>query len=304
MNLPEDGSQAPTTDLAAAVAAAGLPERWIAGRLAETAAEVDKQLDDFRFDEAARTLYNFTWGEFCDWYLELSKPALQGNDEAAKIATRAVLVGVFDAIMRMLHPFMPFITEEIRSILPNDGGSIMKAQFPNADIAPVDAEAAAVIGGLMEVIIGVRGIRSTMNIPPSTELTAVVKTADEAAARQILAGAPYLARMARITEVSAGPDVARPDASGSAVWSGGEVYVPLAGRIDVDAETKRLEGQLAKVSKELGGIAKKLLNQDFVERAPAQVVEKDRARKIELAEKEAKLKESLTFMAGLKKEDA
>jgi valyl-tRNA synthetase len=303
MNLPEDGSQPPTTDLAAAVAKAGLPERWIAGRLAETAAEVDKQLDDFRFDEAARTLYNFTWGEFCDWYLELSKPALQGDDEQAKAATRAVLIGVFDAIMRMLHPFMPFITEEIRSILPNDGGSIMNAPFPDANIVPVDAEAAAVIGGLMEVIIGVRGIRSSMNIPPSTELTAVIKTADEASARQILAGSPYLARMARITEVTAGPDVARPDASASAVWSGGEVYIPLAGRIDVDAEIKRLEGQLAKVSKELGGIAKKLLNPDFIERAPAHVVEKDRVRKTELAEKEAKLKESLVFMADLKAGD-
>ncbi len=302
MNLTE--GTAPTTDLHAAAARGSLADRWIVDRLSHTAEQVERELADFRFDEAARTLYNFIWGEFCDWYLELSKPALNGDDPAAADATRAVLLGVFDAILRLLHPFMPFITEEIRSLLPNTGGTIMTAPFPTADDAPRDAEATAVINGLMEVITGVRGIRGSMNIPPSTELACVVKTENDESARQIMAGAPWFARMARITELEAGPDVARPDASATAVWSGGEVYVPLAGRIDVAAETKRLEGQLAKVGKELSGIAKKLQNPDFVSRAPAHVVEKDKARREELADKEAKLKESLAFMAGLEADSA
>ncbi len=297
MNLPE--GHPPTADLTAAAQAGSLADRWIIGRLSQVSAQVDRELTDFRFDEAARTLYNFVWGEFCDWYLELSKPALNGDDVAAANATRAVLVGVFDAILRLLHPFMPFITEEIRSLMPNGGGTIMTVAYPVADDAPVDPQADAVIAGLMEVITRVRGIRGSMNIPPSTELACVVTTSDPEQARNIMAGAPYFARLARITELSAGPDVARPEASASAVWSGGEVYVPLAGRIDVATESKRLEGQLGKVSKELSGIAKKLQNPDFISRAPAHVVEKDQARREDLAEKERKIKESLAFMAAL-----
>ncbi|MBI5137604.1 MAG: valine--tRNA ligase [Nitrospirae bacterium] len=298
MNLPE--GQPPTLDLAAAVSGGGIPERWIAGRLEQTAAEVNRQLADFRFDEAARVLYNFVWGEFCDWYLELSKPALNGDDEAIKGTTRAVLVGVFDGILRLLHPFMPFITEEIRSLLPNTGGTIMTAPFPEGNPALVDADANAVIAGLMEIIGGVRNIRGTMNIPPSTELAAVVRTASAESARQVLAGAPYLARLAKVTTLTAGPDATRPAASATAVWSGGEVYVPLAGRIDVAAETARLSAQLAKVDKELDGISRKLQNPDFVERAPAEVVDKERERRAELAEREAKLKESLAFLRDLR----
>jgi valyl-tRNA synthetase len=297
MNLPED--QPPTTDLAGAVAKGGLPERWIASRLNETVETVGRHLEGYRFDEASRTLYNFVWGEFCDWYLELAKAALNGDDPEAQAATRAVLVGVFDAVLRLLHPFVPFITEEIRSLLPHEGETILTAPYPQADARLNDPEANAAVERMKAVITGIRNIRSAMNIPPSTPLSALVRTEEADTARHLEAGAVHVRRLARVESLEAGTGIARPAASATAVIDAGEVYVPLAGRIDLAAETERLNGQLAKVSKELIGVSKKLQNADFVERAPAEVVDRERTRREELAAREAKLKEGLALLADL-----
>ncbi|MFQ5508623.1 MAG: valine--tRNA ligase [Leptospirillia bacterium] len=295
MNLPQ-GTRA-TADLAAAAKAGSVTDRWIVSRLQETAIEVNRQLDAFRFDLASQALYNFTWGEFCDWYLEFSKPAL--NDPARADATRAVLLGVFDGILKLLHPFMPFITEEIHSELPHDGDTIMLAGFPQGDGALIDTEATAVAEVLKNIITGVRSIRSSMNIPPKVELDVHVKTESPDTARHIGECRAYLARLARVTEIEAGTDTPRPRASATAVFPGGEMYVPLAGRIDVAAETARLSGQLEKLEKEFGGIDKKLQNEAFVSRAPAEVVEKDRARREELADHMKRLKESIAMLVDL-----
>ena len=305
MNLPEGGQPA-TDDLAAAAAKGGLPEQWIVSRLNAVAAQLDQELHAYRFDEGARTLYNFIWGEFCDWYLELCKPALTGDDAEAAAATRAVLVGVFEHILRLLHPYMPFITEELYGRLPHphtphagDAGElILVAPFPVADAALHHPDAEAAVAVLQEVITSVRNIRGTMNIPPSTELALVIRS-DEATASHLTDGLPYLGRLARITELTAGPQVERPPSSATAVFSHGEIFVPLAGRIDAAAESKRLTEQLNKLSKELEGVRRKLMNESFVARAPAEVVEKERAREDDLAAREAKLQESVAFMETL-----
>jgi len=300
MNLPE--GHGPTEDLAAAAADGTLVDRWIASRLNETVEAVNRQLEGYRFDEASRTLYNFVWGEFCDWYVELSKPALGGDDARAAGITRAVLLGVYDASLRLLHPFTPFVTEEIRSLLPHHGETIMKAAYPAPDARLDDPEADHAVAQLKAVVTGIRNIRSAMNIPPATPLSALVKTDSAETARHLEAAAPYIRRLARVESVQAGTDVERPAASATAVFEAGEVYVPLAGRIDLAAETARLGGQLAKVSGELMGVSRKLQNSDFVERAPAEVVDKERARREELQTREAKLKESLALLADLQGE--
>jgi len=297
MNLPE--GQPPTDDLAAAVAQGGLAERWIASRLNATVAAVDEQLAAYRFDEASRTLHNFVWGELCDWYLELAKAALTGDDPEAAAATRAVLAGVFDTVLRLLHPFMPFITEEIRSLLPHAGETVMHAPYPAPDPALDDPDAETAVARLQAVITGIRNIRSAMNIPPATPLAARVRTDDDAVARHLESGAGHVMRLARVESVEAGPGVTRPEASATAVFDGGEVFVPLAGRIDVAAETGRLNAQLAKLSKELLGVTRKLQNEDFVQRAPAEVVERERTRREDLTVREAKLKEGLALLADL-----
>ncbi len=300
MNLPKD--QPPPADLATLINSKNLPDRWVVSRLNEVSAEVNRQLAGFRFDEAARVLYNFVWGEFCDWYLELSKPALNGDDPDKAAATQAVLTAVFDAILRLLHPFMPFITEEIRARLPHEGETIMLAPYPQADERLDDPEATAIITVLQQVVTGVRSIRGSMNISPAVPLPVVVKTNDAATARHVEEGAVLLERLGRVAQVSAATDAPRPDASATAVFPGGELYVPLAGLIDVAAERTRLEGQLGKIGKDLSGLERKLGNADFVDKAPAHVVEKDRARKEELGERVAKLKESLALLAHLEQE--
>jgi len=294
MNLP--AGFAPTTDLAAAVARGGLAERWIASRLAGTAESVDRHLAGYRFDEAARVLYGFVWGEFCDWYLELAKPTLNGDDADQADATRAVLVGVFDATLRLLHPFMPFITEEVRSLLPHEGETIMHAPFPAANVAPADPDAERAVAWLQAAVTGIRNVRSAMNVPPSAALAVLVKTDGDEAARVLTAAEPLIRRLARAESLRAATDIARPPASATAVFDGGEVYVPLAGSIDVAAETRRLTTQLAKVTQDLDGIERKLMNRDFVEKAPEEVVEKERARRTEVSARMAKLKEGLAIL--------
>jgi valyl-tRNA synthetase len=298
MNLPE--GHPPTADLAQAAARGGLAERWIVSRLNETVAAVDRHLEGYRFDEASRALYNFVWGEFCDWYVELSKPALTGDDPQAADATRAVLVGVFDAALRLLHPFVPFITEEIRSLLPHEGETIMHAPFPVADARLDDPEADRAVGELQEVITGIRNIRSTMNIAPSVELSPMIRTRDAATAESLTANLVPMKRLARLSDVTIGPEVERPANALTAIGSASEVYVPPPRDFDLGAEIERLSGQLAKLSGELMGVSRKLQNTDFVERAPAEVVERERARRAELTAREAKLKETLALLADLK----
>ncbi|MDH4229205.1 MAG: valine--tRNA ligase [Nitrospirota bacterium] len=297
MNLPP--YQPPATDLAAAAAAGSLAEKWIAGRFAQTAAEVNRQLSLYRFDEAARVLYNFVWGEYCDWYLELAKPNLSADDPARAAATRAVLLGVMDGILRLLHPFMPFITEEIRDRLPHPDGSILHASYPTGEEAPTDAEAEAVMDALRDVIVGVRGARASLNISPAKPLSAVLKTPDAATARHILDGRPWLERLARVEHLEAGPDCHSATASFTAVLTHSTLQVPLKGLIDPAVERARLEGQLRKLVAERDGIERKLANESFVARAPQDIVERDRQRCAELTDLARRLEESLALIAGL-----
>jgi valyl-tRNA synthetase len=240
-------------------------------------------------------IYQFTWHEFCDWYLELGKIALESTDTAEQERTRTVLATVLDSVLRLLHPLMPFITEEIWHALHPDRteDSIMVQPYPVFAPAQVDNEAEQRMGLLMDVIRAVRNIRSEMNLPPGQELTAIVIPKVEATETQLRSHESYVRRLARLGEIRYQADGERPRGAALAVVEGAEIHVPLAGLVNLQEETKRLEREIGKVANDLAGVHRKLGDAKFVERAPEEVVEKERDRAVQLTEKRLSLEKSL-----------
>ena len=260
-----------------------------------TIREVRQALDDYRFNEAAALLYQFTWHEFCDWYLELSKLALESMDAAEQERTRGVLATVLDSVLRLLHPLMPFITEEIWHALHPDRteDSIMVQPYPVFHPEAVDEEAEQRMGLLMDVIRAVRNIRSEMNLPPGQELTAIVIPKVDIVETQLRSHETYVRRLARLGEIHYQPDGERPRGAALAVVDGAEIHVPLAGLVNLQEENKRLEREIGKVANDQAAVQRKLGDAKFVERAPEEVVEKERERAAQLEEKRLSLEKSL-----------
>ncbi|WP_294949398.1 valine--tRNA ligase [Sulfurivirga sp.] len=259
-------------------------DRWIISRLQRVEKEVTRHIEQYRFDLMAQTLYEFTWDEFCDWYLELSKPIL--NDPAAsdaqKRGTRRTLVRTLDALLRLLHPVIPFITEEIwqqvRPLSGAEGETIMLAPYPQADEKKIDEAAEAEITWLQQFIIGVRRIRAEMNIAPGKPLPVLLANLNDTDRRYLADNEAFLKTLARLESITVLESEA--DAPESAVALVGEmkVLIPMAGLIDKDAELARLKKELDKLRKERERLEKKLANDNFVSRAPAEVVEKERKK--------------------------
>jgi valyl-tRNA synthetase len=274
-------------------------DRWILSRLSRTTAEVRQALDAYRFNDAAGALYRFVWHEFCDWYLEAIKPTLQGrHGAAAREASLAVLGRVLQDALILLHPFVPFVTEEIWHKLPETDGSIMRASFPaegpEADALPPDAEAEAEMELLIDVISGVRNVRGEMGIAPGMGLDAVVWAADGGLRAAVAAHRDLIENLARLKSLAVTENPERPPASATAVArSGVTIYVRLEGVIDFAREAERLEKDLAKTAKELVTLARKLHNQDFLSKAPADVVAKVRDQQQALLERQQKLQSTL-----------
>jgi len=262
----------------------GLAERWIISRLQRTEATVREQLDGYRFDLAASAAYEFVWGEYCDWYLELAKSTLQdaGADAAVLRGTRRTLVRVLETALRLLHPFMPFITEALwQSVAPlagRTGATIMTAPYPAPDAGRIDAAAEADMAWVMDFILGIRRIRGEMDIAPGRPLPVCLQDASPDDRRRLESYRPYLDKLARLESVALlSPGEPLPEAA-LAILGELKIAVPLAGLIDVAAERQRLAKQVERTEKELAGLAGRLENPAFVERAPAAVVEKERAR--------------------------
>jgi valyl-tRNA synthetase len=264
--------------------------RWIRGEAVKTAREVTKGLEACAFDEAAGALYRFVWNVFCDWYLELAKPVLNGADEAAKGETRATAAWVLDLALRLLHPITPFVTEELWGETGGEG-MLMTAPWPEPSQDLVDAEAAAEINWLIELVSQVRSIRSEMNAPPGARLPLTVSGSDSATAARLDrygALAKTLARLASIEPADA-------PAKGGApfVVSGATFALQVAGVIDLAAERARLGKEITTLTGDIDRTAKKLANPDFVARAPDEVVEENRERLAEAEEARAKLQAAL-----------
>jgi valyl-tRNA synthetase len=274
-------------------AAPGLAERWIRSRLNATAGAVRKALDGYRFNDAASAIYQFLWHEFCDWYLEIAKRALYAADAAAeRVRTQQTLVEVLEATLRLLHPFMPFITEEIWQRLPHRGASIMVAPYPKPSRTKADPAAERDMQPIIGIISAVRNIRSESRVPPSVELTVTVKPASKPQA-DLLAGAlPLIDALARCAATIAS-EATRPANSAFAAVDSAEVFVHLAGVVDLAAERQRLAKELKKAEDEIRFLDGKLARPEFVERAPAEVVERERGRLEDQRRLRAKLGESL-----------
>ncbi|WP_374285859.1 valine--tRNA ligase [Lactococcus sp.] len=255
--------------------AGNVTDRWILTRLNDTIERVTEQMDKFEFGVAGHILYNFIWNEFANWYLELTKEVMFGEDEAEKDVTRAVLLHVLDNVLRLLHPIMPFFTEEVFEKMPNTTGSIVVAEYPVARPEFNDEKATDGVALLIELITAVRNIRAEVNTPLSKKVPMFIKS-DYA---EFLEGvAPYITRFANPSELTIAKELKAPEQSMSAVVTGAEIYLPLAGLINIDEEIARLEKELEKWQKEVDMVNKKLSNERFVQNAKPEIVEKERAK--------------------------
>jgi len=272
-----------------------LADRWILAHLDRAVTETVASLESYQFAEAASTLYQFLWRDFCDWYIELSKPVLYGEDAAQRDVTRAVLVFSLDRILRLLHPLMPFITEEIWQKLPmaRETAFIATASYPEHDARLTDAEAEAEMAPVVEAIEGLRSLRGESNLPPSARISAQVQSANAKTRELLERWRSYISPLAGLAELTVGPPGRKPGQAAAYVGADMEIFVPLAGLIDLDEERARLEKEVGKMEAELGSIQKKLDNPNYVQRAPAEVVGKDRERVTELTERRKKLKDNL-----------
>ncbi len=300
MNIPEDVQITGLDSIARDQIE--LADRWILSRLNAVIADVEKALSEFRMSEAMHALYDFVWSEYCDWYLELVKPRLYDEENvAARQTALTTLVNVLDCIVRLLHPVIPFITEEIWQALPlanvtmeKGSASIMQQSYPRASLEWLDREAEKEMHLLQQAITAVRNIRGEMNIPPSKEAELVIIGSDSEKLDILQANALYLKKLTRLAALTLGDQ--KPKLSATAVVQGIELHVPLAELIDVDMETARLQKEIERLSKQIDGLAKKLANENFVNRAPREVVEKEKQKQQTFSENLVKLQNNLDLL--------
>jgi valyl-tRNA synthetase len=285
-NLPFDIPPADELDL---------PSRWIISRLNRLVASVQYLFDIYQYGEAGRQIYDFLWGEFADWYIEISKYPLYEGDANAKETTQRVLVCVLDTALRLLHPFMPFVTEEIWQYIPHQGEALIIAKWPVSDQSYLDEQAEADMNVLMDLVRGIRNVRLEYNVDPALRLSATVAAGGQKA--NIERYSYLFARLCNVSEMKIMADKApAPDESASIVVSDVTAYLPLAGMIDVQAECDRLTKEQTKLGEQIAKTQHMLSNEQFVSRAKPEVVEKERARLVDLQSSAAQIAERL---AGL-----
>ncbi|AFT96591.1 valine--tRNA ligase [Alteromonas sp. DY56-G5] len=285
-----------------------MADRWIWAKFQQTLVEFEKALEDYRFDIAAQTVYEFTWNQFCDWYLELTKPVLNNDasTEAEKRGTRHTLINVLESLLRLLHPLMPFITDTIwQRVVPlsalkvEEGASIMVQAFPEVDAAKQDDKVLADIEWVKKFIVGIRNIRGEMDISPNKPLNALLKNVSDEDARRLDAAKAFLDKLSKLETVTILKDGEEAPASATALVGEMEILIPMAGLIDKDAELARITKAMEKIEKDVSRTRGKLGNEKFVSNAPEAVIEKERA-KLEEGEKAlAKLKEQFETIKAL-----
>ena len=271
-----------------------LPDRWILTRLGAVSGDVSRALDEYRFNDAASLCYQFVWHEFCDWYLEMIKERLYGDDESLKGSTRAVLRVTLMGILRILHPFMPFITEEIWHRLADDKGSIMYADFPAASEFLNDRKALEEMGLVMDIITAIRNIRGEMNIAPSKNVDILAEIPENSDIEIVRQNLSHIRNLAKVDSIEILREISKPEASVTAVVGMNQLHVLLKGIMDFDEEKKRLRKEIKTLSKEMEASAKKLSSKGFLENAPAEIVagvrDKFESMKAELEKFEKNLK--------------
>ncbi|MGG3738528.1 valine--tRNA ligase [Aeribacillus pallidus] len=273
-------------------------DEWILTRLNETIETVTKLAEKYEFGEVGRALYNFIWDDLCDWYIEMAKLPLYGDDEEAKKTTRSVLAFVLDHTMRLLHPFMPFITEEIWQNLPHQGESITVAPWPKVDPSLTNVDAANEMKLLVDIIRSVRNIRAEVNTPMSKPIQLMIKAKDEHVLRQLEKNKAYIERFCNPSDLTIATTLEAPDKAMTAVVSGAELFLPLEGLINIEEEIARLEKELEKWNKEVERVQKKLANENFVKKAPEKIVAEERAKEKDYLEKKAAVEARIKELKG------
>ena len=276
-----------------------LPDRWILTRLGQVAEEITQAIEDFHFNDAANLCYHFIWHEFCDWYLEMAKQGLYGKDKGTKESTRAVAQEVLMGAVKLLHPFMPFVTEEIWEKLPGTDGSIMIARFPEASDYIKDENALKEMNLLMGVITGIRNIRGEMNISPSKKVNILIDVAEKEEADFLISNLVHIKTLAKVEDATIASGIPKPEASATAVFGQNQIHVILKGILDFQEERKRLGKQIEKIEKEIKVSNRKLSNKGFLEKAPAEIVEEVREKVETMALKLEKLNQNLRFFEKL-----
>lgn len=294
MNLEDFDSTTPAGELT-------LVDRWILSRYAQTVVGVTDNMEKFELGEAARMLYDFIWGEFCDWYIELVKPRLYNKEGATgRHTAQYVLAYILERTMRLLHPFMPFISEEIREHLPHTEGSIVRSAWPAAEPERIDETAEMQMGAVMETIKAVRNMRAEMNVPLGRKGEVIIQPANAELALVLTENMPFIKTMATAEPVQILPaGAAKPENAVSRVISGIEVYLPLKGLIDVEKEVARMNKELQAIETELSRIDGKLANAGFIAKAPAAVLEQQKTRRTEIMEKMTAIRGQIEYFSTL-----
>ncbi|PZE19964.1 valine--tRNA ligase [Paenibacillus xerothermodurans] len=273
-------------------------DRWILHRLNETVRDVTRLMDAYEFGETGRLLYNFIWDDLCDWYIEFSKLSLYGDDEQAKKTTKSVLAYVLDRTQRLIHPFMPFISEEIWQHLPHEGETITLAAWPVHEARWEAADAVREMELLMDIIRTVRNIRAEVNVPMSKKIELLIKPSGDDTLTILNRNEEYIQRFCNTSVLAVGLNVETPDKAMTGIVTGAELYLPLAGLIDITQELNRLEKELQTLHGEVERIEKKLRNEGFVAKAPARVIEEEKVKLADYADKRDKVIARLAELKG------
>jgi len=273
-------------------------DKWILSSLSETIDETNKALEAYRFNDAANTVYQFLWHEFCDWYIELSKVVLYSESDEAK-DTINCLFYVFETVLKLLHPFMPFVTEEIWFNILGKTESIMISSYPGSDSIKKDEESLKKMRYIMDAVTGIRSIRGELNIAPSITLDVYIKSLSSEAEGILHEGNQFILKLARAKNLTIGKDIVRQKGSAISVKKDFEIYIPVKGLIDIEQEKKRLLKELQKMDQEISFLNKKLMNEDFIKNAPQDVVNKDKEKYEELLIKSDKIKENVSVLEEL-----
>ncbi len=281
---------------------ATVADRWILSRLQQVIFETRKSLDAYEFDKAAYTLYHFVWHEFCDWYLEWIKPILYGEDKLQRKNTQGILIYSLEEILKLLHPFIPFVTEEIWHHLPHTEGSILEADYPQVNKGLIDESAISEMDNVIGLVKTIRNMRGEIGISPGMKVDIIVSSERQDVLGQIKHHTEAVCRLAGVRALSLSVRAERPSYTAAAVWHGMDIYMPLKDVFDLEVEEKRLTKEIQKIVHELELVKSKLSNHDFLTKAPRAVVEKEEGKRDLLEEKLDKLKANLERVKRLKEE--
>ena len=289
MNLPADAKPAHMPD----ASKFDLSDRWIFDRLNHTVSEVTRLFDEYQFGEAGREAYNFIWNDFCDWYIEISKVALNGDDEELKARKQENLIWILDQILRLLHPIMPFVTEKLWLSMPHEGKSVMVAEYPTTHKEFENKQADQDMAFLIETIKAVRNIRMEVNAPMSSQIDIMIQLDDEANKRVLDENADYVENFLHPKELTVASEVEAPKLAKTAVIPGAQIFVPLTELVNVDDELEKMEKEEKRLEDEVARCEKKLANKGFVGHASEAVVNKEKEKKADYESQLAGVRERI-----------